>query len=188
MALYYSPAFGVFLLSRCLYRKMVFHHLTKLAVAVIATFALLWFPFCAYSSAEETCSSTLKQVLFRIFPFSRGLFEDKVANFWCIVDFVFKIRLHLTPNVQMRLCMFFLLKKDGLIIPYIVLQLAYTGVAVVPLLTSKTAKNLHAHQTKFAPGYDSDGSVHPLFRTYVKVARYLFNVDFVLARNCVYLV
>lgn len=40
----------------------------------------------------------LLQVLHRIFPFSRGLFEDKVANFWCALNVVVKIR-HLQPQV-----------------------------------------------------------------------------------------
>jgi alpha-1,3-glucosyltransferase len=34
----------------------------------------------------------LAQLVFRIFPFARGLFEDKVANFWCAVNLVYKIR------------------------------------------------------------------------------------------------
>ncbi|ETN22969.1 hypothetical protein, variant [Phytophthora nicotianae INRA-310] len=245
MALYYAPSFGVFLLARCLYRKMCVLHLLKLAVAVIATFALMWSPFCAYPSQEETCLSTIAQVVQRIFPFGRGLFEDKVANFWCIVDFVLKIRRHVTPALQMRLCtamtfigflpsiidllrrkptnlrfvlslaicslsfflfsfqvhektillpllpisflfahnallsgwfsvlstfsMYFLLKKDGLVLPYIVLQLAYVGVAVAPFLTSGTSKHLHVQQSDVAPGYKQDGSAHPLFRAYVMV-------------------
>ncbi|GJN66509.1 CAZyme family GT57 [Purpureocillium lilacinum] len=32
------------------------------------------------------------QMVHRIFPFSRGLFEDKVANFWCAANVVFKLR------------------------------------------------------------------------------------------------
>ncbi|KUF76734.1 dolichyl pyrophosphate Man9GlcNAc2 alpha-1 [Phytophthora nicotianae] len=170
MALYYAPSFGVFLLARCLYRKMCVLHLLKLAVAVIATFALMWSPFCAYPSQEETCLSTIAQVVQRIFPFGRGLFEDKVANFWCIVDFVLKIRRHVTPALQMRLCMYFLLNKDGLVLPYIVLQLAYVGVAVAPFLTSGTSKHLHVQQSDVAPGYKQDGSAHPLFRAYVMLS------------------
>lgn len=246
MALYYAPAFGVFLLARCLYRKMCIFHLLKLAVAVIATFVLMWFPLCVYSSPKETCVSTVAQVVHRIFPFGRGLFEDKVANFWCIADFVLKIRRHVTPALQMRLCtvmtfigfspsiidllrrkptnlrfvlslaicslsfflfsfqvhektillpllpisflfahnallsgwfsvlstfsMYFLLKKDGLILPYIVLQLAYVGVAVAPFLTSGTSRYLHVQQHELAPGYKQDGSAHPLLRAYVMIS------------------
>ena len=35
---------------------------------------------------------TMVQVVHRVFPFSRGLFEDKVANFWCALNVVLKIR------------------------------------------------------------------------------------------------
>ena len=31
-------------------------------------------------------------VLHRVFPFQRGLFEDKVANFWCCVSVLVKVR------------------------------------------------------------------------------------------------
>lgn len=33
-----------------------------------------------------------RQVATRLFPFSRGLFEDKVANLWFCADVVFKLR------------------------------------------------------------------------------------------------
>ncbi|ESZ93732.1 glycosyltransferase family 57 protein [Sclerotinia borealis F-4128] len=32
------------------------------------------------------------QVIYRVFPFARGLFEDKVANFWCALNVVVKLR------------------------------------------------------------------------------------------------
>uniref|UniRef100_A0AAV1UK22 Alpha-1,3-glucosyltransferase n=1 Tax=Peronospora matthiolae TaxID=2874970 RepID=A0AAV1UK22_9STRA len=246
MALYYAPAFGVFLLSRCLYRKRCILHLGKLALAVIATFALVWFPICAYPSAKETCLSSMAQVVHRIFPFGRGLFEDKVANFWCIADFIFKIRRRLTPLLQMRLCtimtiigflpsvidllrrkptnlrfvlslavcslsfflfsfqvheksillpllpisflfannallsgwfsvlstfsMYFLLEKDGLVLPYVVLLPAYAGMAVVPFLKTGAVQSQSVHQTEFPPGYRPDGKAHPFFRAFITVS------------------
>lgn len=69
--------------------------------------------------------------------------------------------------------MYFLLKKDGLILPYIVLQLAYTGVAVAPFLAPATSKHLHVQQLGLTPGYRPDGSAHPLFRAYVMVPAFL---------------
>lgn len=32
------------------------------------------------------------QLIYRVFPFARGLFEDKVANFWCTLNVVVKLR------------------------------------------------------------------------------------------------
>ena len=34
----------------------------------------------------------LAQIIYRVFPFARGLFEDKVANFWCALNVVVKLR------------------------------------------------------------------------------------------------
>lgn len=61
MALYYAPVFGVFLFARCVYRKNCVLHLAKLAIAVIATFAVLWAPFCIFSREGEVCLSSLQQ-------------------------------------------------------------------------------------------------------------------------------
>ncbi len=36
----------------------------------------------------------LSQAIHRIFPFARGIFEDKVANFWCVANVVVKLRAY----------------------------------------------------------------------------------------------
>ncbi|KAH8675471.1 glucosyltransferase [Xylariales sp. PMI_506] len=42
----------------------------------------------------------LIQMVHRIFPFARGLFEDKVANFWCAANVVIKLRKYPTEILQ----------------------------------------------------------------------------------------
>lgn len=42
----------------------------------------------------------LVQMVHRIFPFARGLFEDKVANFWCAINVVIKLRHWPTATLQ----------------------------------------------------------------------------------------
>ncbi|KAG0647806.1 glycosyltransferase [Hyphodiscus hymeniophilus] len=42
----------------------------------------------------------LAQVIHRVFPFARGLFEDKVANFWCALNVVVKLRKYPTETLQ----------------------------------------------------------------------------------------
>ncbi|TYZ65358.1 hypothetical protein PybrP1_012682 [[Pythium] brassicae (nom. inval.)] len=241
MALYYAPAVGVFLFARCVYRPKSLLHLLKLGVAVVGTFALLWLPFCLRPFEGETCVTSVLQVLHRIFPFARGLFEDKVANFWCVLDLVYKIKRHVTPTQQMRLCtlatllgflpstvdllrrqptrlrfllalansslsfflfsfqvhektilipllplsllfaynsllagwfsfiatfsMFFLLKKDELMLQYAVLQALLLSVGVLPFLANKSY--LHVAGVAAPPGYRADGSPHVLFRACV---------------------
>ncbi|KUJ11343.1 glycosyltransferase family 57 protein [Mollisia scopiformis] len=42
----------------------------------------------------------LAQVIHRVFPFARGLFEDKVANFWCALNVVIKLRNYPSELLQ----------------------------------------------------------------------------------------
>jgi alpha-1,3-glucosyltransferase len=43
----------------------------------------------------------LVQIVHRVFPFARGLFEDKVANFWCALNVVMKLK-HLPPGMLQK--------------------------------------------------------------------------------------
>lgn len=99
MSLYYAPAFfshlfGVCMQQKGLARKVLM--LTKLGLTVMIAFSLFWLPFL-------DCSSSL-QVLKRIFPVQRGLFEDYVANFWCVSSLVFKWKKYLSGSVLAKMC------------------------------------------------------------------------------------
>lgn len=59
--------------------------LIKLGTVVILTFAVLWIPWLG-------SVQSFLQVLHRIFPLARGVFEDKVSNVWCIVNVVVPLR------------------------------------------------------------------------------------------------
>lgn len=89
MALYYAPAFFFFLLGKCLVDQPTWARalgkLVSLGAAVVATMALCWLPFLG--SLEDAM-----HVVQRVFPVQRGLFEDKVANFWCAVSPLVKFR------------------------------------------------------------------------------------------------
>ena len=80
------------LLGLCLRKEpnwlSAFVNLAKIGLVVIATFGLIWWPFFPQ----------IEQVLTRIFPLNRGLFEDKVANFWCALNVLFKIKTLYTSD------------------------------------------------------------------------------------------
>ncbi|RXW25365.1 hypothetical protein EST38_g522 [Candolleomyces aberdarensis] len=92
MALYYAPAIGSYLLAKCIYLgpKKGFTLFTRLAVTTVASFAILFLPFFLPGLAPSPLH--ILHPIQRIFPFSRGLFEDKVANFWCASNVVIKWR------------------------------------------------------------------------------------------------
>ncbi|OCT82604.1 hypothetical protein XELAEV_18025133mg [Xenopus laevis] len=99
MELYHSLPFFCYLLGKCLKRGITgrgLFLLFKIGVGVIASFALCWIPFL-------TETEQILQVLRRLFPVGRGLFEDKVANVWCSLSTIFKLKKVLSSESQLQL-------------------------------------------------------------------------------------
>ena len=107
MSLYYAPAMFFFLLSKAfrfgLFSLSSYTYLAKLGITVIASFALCWLPFLI----QENPIEQVQQLLSRIFPVSRGLYEDKVANFWCSISPVFKLQLYASHSNMVKICLVF---------------------------------------------------------------------------------
>lgn len=88
MALYYALPFFWYLFSKNIRSLNIVKGLINillLAITVTLTFAICWTPFL-------TDLQTASQVLNRLFPFNRGLFEDKVANIWCCLSVIVKLK------------------------------------------------------------------------------------------------
>lgn len=98
MSLYYAPAIFAYLLGLCVSPRPDLLRLCKLGVVVIATFTLLVGPLVIVDGPRQ-----LGQCLFRVFPFSRGLWEDKVANFWCAANVVVKFRERFSSPLLQRM-------------------------------------------------------------------------------------
>uniref|UniRef100_UPI00358F6812 dolichyl pyrophosphate Man9GlcNAc2 alpha-1,3-glucosyltransferase n=1 Tax=Myxine glutinosa TaxID=7769 RepID=UPI00358F6812 len=98
MELYHSLPFFCLLFGRCLRLgkcKGLFLFM-MLSLTVTLTFALCWLPFL------HTSQDALA-VLYRLFPFDRGLYEDKVSNVWCTLSVLVKIRTIMSPQTQLWL-------------------------------------------------------------------------------------
>lgn len=104
MELYHSLPFFFYLLAKCIrpskeelaaqgtraprrYRNIAgaICSIATLAAVVAVTFAVIWSPWLR-SMAH------LRQVVHRIFPVARGVFEDKVANVWCVLNIFVKLK------------------------------------------------------------------------------------------------
>ncbi|PCH40063.1 glycosyltransferase family 57 protein [Wolfiporia cocos MD-104 SS10] len=101
MALYFAPAIGSYLLGKCLYLGPAQGTRLFLRLAIVTTLSvlLLFLPFLPPFAPLPTILDPIT----RIFPFARGLFEDKVANFWCASDVLLKWRRRLSAPALMRL-------------------------------------------------------------------------------------
>lgn len=121
MALYYAPVMFTYLLGSCLTPRFRPGLLLSISGITILSFGVLFAPlllgalydlhrrielpfmppppFLAQKGIKLDKSSPvgvillqLSQSIHRCFPFARGLFEDKVANFWCALNTVFKLK------------------------------------------------------------------------------------------------
>ncbi|EJU03327.1 ALG6 ALG8 glycosyltransferase [Dacryopinax primogenitus] len=101
MALYYAPAVFGYLFGKCLWLGWQQGRALFIGLAVVSTVTLLstLLPFVPPLSPFP---DTLLQVVHRIFPVARGLFEDKVANFWCASDPIIHWRRRMSNDMLVR--------------------------------------------------------------------------------------
>jgi len=99
MSLYFALPFFFYLLGVTIHQPSYGRKLAKflsIALAVVATFIVVWLPFI-------WSQNDLVQVLKRIFPVNRGLYEDKVANLWCSLEIIVKLKQLFTTGFLINL-------------------------------------------------------------------------------------
>ncbi|XBW34716.1 hypothetical protein QEN19_000283 [Hanseniaspora menglaensis] len=101
MSLYFAPVIFVYLLKQTLLSWRIIEFVS-IGVSTVATFIVLYFPLYFFNQTNELGLQTLKQSFLRVFPFNRGLFEGKVANFWCVSNLFIKHRT-IFSNEQLQL-------------------------------------------------------------------------------------
>lgn len=106
MSLYYAPAFFLVLLAKSVRQPAgiisftSFSRLAQIGLVVVATFVVCWSPFLLQNDPVGQVS----QIFHRIFPVARGLYEDKVANFWCSISPIFKLQNFASSPTMMKIC------------------------------------------------------------------------------------
>ena len=102
MELYHALPFFIYILGNNIpgKRKSLLSCLRTLicvSLTVILNFIIIWAPFTQKWSMFSDAVS-------RLFPFARGVFEDKVANIWCAVNVIYKLRQSFTNHQLARIC------------------------------------------------------------------------------------
>lgn len=105
MELYHALPFFIYLLRKCFIGipprskfSHIVHKFNKLAVAVISCFIIIWYPF-------TKSWDNISQLVHRLFPIKRGVFEDKVSNIWCFVNVFVKLKDVYTNEEMARMCL-----------------------------------------------------------------------------------
>lgn len=116
MSLYFAPAIAFFALAEAV-RYARFSRLRTIVKGVPIPpkrrFSFVRFIACAAlhllftATLVAACFSPFdpQDVLRRVFPVQRGLYEDKVANVWCSVSLIFKLQRFFANNVpKLMIC------------------------------------------------------------------------------------
>jgi alpha-1,3-glucosyltransferase len=162
MALYYAPAMFAYLLGSCLTPRLNPLRFIAIALATLISFALVLAPLLIGSLYDKYREIPLEspdnflltfpfkpdikswyyppllqltQSIHRIFPFSRGLFEDKVANLWCALHTFYKLN-KTSPTFLQRLSAYFTI---GLILGPCMIIGSIPRKTMLPLALASTA-------------------------------------------------
>ncbi|KAF1986125.1 glycosyltransferase family 57 protein [Aulographum hederae CBS 113979] len=129
MALFYAPAVFAYLLGVCIFPRIRIGRFTGIALVTVVSFGLLFAPIALAGLRDShygipppdaplpplmlslpvqldktawyyQAVLQLAQAIHRIFPFARGLFEDKVANLWCAIHTFHKLHQYPSAIVQ----------------------------------------------------------------------------------------
>lgn len=103
MELYHSLPFFFYILGKCKISKtkslfLSVYTLIYVSLIVIITFTIIWLPFLKDWN-------TFLHTILRLFPFNRGVFEDKVANVWCTINVLYKLRNTFTNDQLAQICL-----------------------------------------------------------------------------------
>ncbi|KAK2168721.1 hypothetical protein NP493_1222g00045 [Ridgeia piscesae] len=99
MELYHALPFFAYLLGSCFKGKENgLWKFVKLGTVVMVTFGCCWLPFLQDLQVTQ-------QVVSRLFPVGRGIFEDKVANVWCSLSVLIKFKQLFSTSSLLNICL-----------------------------------------------------------------------------------
>eukprot|EP01134_Creolimax_fragrantissima_P007693 CFRG7693T1 len=101
MSLYYALPFFAFLLGKCIRHSSTWR-IAVMRIVRIGFAVVLAICMCVLPVASDIYS--VLGVVNRIFPVGRGLYEDKVANVWCSISPIIKLKEKYSTQILTRLC------------------------------------------------------------------------------------
>jgi len=158
MNLYYSLPIFFYLLSKIIQNTLNKEHAAGfwlffcLSTGVILSLGISFLPWLlpqdgkllsqpGLLSKHDTVLLRLKQIFERVFPVGRGIFEDKVASFWCTINNVIKIKQIFDSTWLFRMALGATL---GLAVPvclHMAFVLIYCHESTLKTFKSKTLTN-----------------------------------------------
>ena len=112
MGLYYAIPFPLYVIKKLLFEKnnnklLSIVYILIYGITTIITNVIIYIPWIK--------NKNINDIFIRIFPVQRGIFEDKVATFWCTLNIVIKLKKVFTREKLIKFC--FILTLMGCVIP-----------------------------------------------------------------------
>ena len=101
MALYHAFPFFFILLGQAWKKRELVNFMREVAIYGFVVLGTSLFYFTPFIKTDDPLAQ-LSQIAHRLFPFARGLFEDKVASFWCSLHSIIKLKNILSPQLQLK--------------------------------------------------------------------------------------
>ena len=118
MGLYFALPFPLYVLKKLFFENkknnnatISFIYLIIYGIITLITNMVIYLPWLKTQKIQDVIS--------RIFPVHRGIFEDKVATFWCVLNMVYKLKNNFDTNNLIKLAFIFTL--FGCLIPIYVI-------------------------------------------------------------------
>lgn len=106
MGLYYAIPFPLYVLKKLFFNNskkdnnnsfLSLIYVALYGIVTLITNIIIYLPWLK--------SKRINDVFSRIFPVRRGIFEDKVATFWCTLNIFFKLNNHFKTNILLKLAL-----------------------------------------------------------------------------------
>jgi alpha-1,3-glucosyltransferase len=109
MGLYYAIPFPLYVIKKLFFSKSKKNENNNILISIIyvglygivtlITNVIIYLPWLKNNKMNDVFS--------RIFPVRRGIYEDKVATFWCTLNIIYKLNNHFNNSVLIKLALVF---------------------------------------------------------------------------------
>ena len=114
MGLYYAIPFPLYVIKKYFFENkknsnaiISLIYIGIYAIVTLITNMIIYLPWLRAQKIHD--------VMNRIFPVHRGIYEDKVATFWCVINIFYKLNKHFNTNKLIKLSLF--MTVSGCLIP-----------------------------------------------------------------------
>ena len=107
MGLYYAIPFPLYVIKKLFFETKNNNNNIKISIIYIIIYGIITSITNIIIYLPWLKAQKIQDVFSRIFPVHRGIYEDKVATFWCVLNIFYKLNKHFDTNSLIKLSLLF---------------------------------------------------------------------------------